>query len=120
LRTFFKLRCPVCGKGKIFSGYLDTPERCPECGFYFMRETGYFLPHSAISYLLVVFAAGVVWLVLHYGLRIESDALTLTSIIVLPVLFGVWSNRHAKMLWMAFDLWIHPPTREDFESRGRS
>jgi hypothetical protein len=85
-----------------------------------MRETGYFLPHSAISYLLVVLAAGVVWLVLHYALRIESDAVTLTSIIILPILFGVWSNRHAKMLWMALDLWMHPPTREDFESRGRS
>ena len=84
-----------------------------------MRETGYFLPHSAISYVLVVAAAAIVWLVMYYVLGIRSDVLVLTSIIVLPVLFGVWSNRHAKMLWMALDLWLHPPTSEDFESRGR-
>ena len=113
------LSCPVCGKGKLFRGYLDTPERCPECGFYFMRETGYFLPHAPISYLIVVGAAVKLWFVLRYVIGVQSDWVMLLSITVLPVLFGVWSNRYAKMLWLAIDLWLHPPGREDFESRGR-
>ena len=109
----------MCGRGKLFRGYLDTPEHCPECGFYFLRETGYFLPHASISYLLVVIAAVIVWLVLHYAVGLESNWVMLALITVLPVLFGFWSNRYAKMIWLALDLWMHPPAREDFESRGR-
>jgi len=119
LRGLFKLCCPVCGKGKIFHGYLDTPERCPECGYYFMRETGYFLPHAPINYLGIVLAALVTWLVLHFILAVESDWIVLTSIVVVPALFAVWSNRYAKMIWLIIDLWLHPPTSEDFEPRGR-
>ncbi|HVQ64370.1 MAG TPA: DUF983 domain-containing protein [Terriglobia bacterium] len=119
LRTFLKLSCPVCGKGKIFRGYLDTPERCPECGYYFMRETGYFLPHAPISYLGIVVVAVLVWAVLRFIMGVESDFIVLTSIIVVPALFAFWSNRYAKMLWLMFDLWLHPPTQEDFEHRGR-
>lgn len=119
LRTFLNLRCPVCERGKIFHRYLDTPERCAECGFYFMRETGYFLPHGPISYLLVLISAVVIWFVLRYVMGVRSDGIVLFAIVVLPVLFGVWSNRYAKMLWLSFDLWMHPPSRDDFEPRGR-
>jgi uncharacterized protein (DUF983 family) len=119
LRTFLKLRCPVCGKGEIFRGYLDTPERCRECGYYFMRESGYFLPHAPISYLAIVFVAFLVWVAVRLVMGVESDAIVLTSIIVVPALFAVWSNRYSKMVWLMFDLWLHPPTQEDFEPRGR-
>jgi len=84
-----------------------------------MRETGYFLPHAPISYLAIVFVALVVWVVVRLILGVESDAVVLTSIIVIPALFALWSNRYAKMLWLVFDLWLHPPTQEDFEPRGR-
>ena len=40
--------------------------------------------------------------------------------IAVAALFAVWSNRYTKMLWLLFDLWMHPPTREDFEERGRA
>jgi hypothetical protein len=119
LANLLTLRCPVCDKGKIFKGFLDTPERCPECGFYFMRETGYFLPHAPISYLLIVGAAAIMWALLRYVFNVESDAIVLSSIVAFGVAVGFWTNRHAKMLWLVFDLWLHPPTQEDFESRGR-
>ena len=84
-----------------------------------MRETGYFLPHAPISYLAIVFVALLVWLIVRLGLRVQSDVAVLASIIVIPAMFAVWSNRYTKMAWLMFDLWIHPPTQEDFESRGR-
>ena len=119
LANLLKLRCPVCEKAKVFDGYLDTPARCPACGFYFMRETGYFLPHAPISYLLIVGAAAFVWALLRVAYHVQSDAIVLSSMVVTGVLFGVWSNRYTKMIWMAVDLWLHPPTKEDFKSRGR-
>jgi hypothetical protein len=84
-----------------------------------MRETGYWLPHAPISYLVIVAAAVVVWFVERYILHIESDTVVLVSITVLPVLFGVWTNRYTKMVWLALDLWLHPVSRDDFEARGR-
>jgi hypothetical protein len=84
-----------------------------------MRETGYWLPHAPIAYLFIVVAAVVVWFVERYILGVESDAIVLLSITVLPVLFGVWSNRYAKMIWLVLDLWLHPVSQEDFAARGR-
>ncbi len=119
LENLLKLRCPVCGKGKIFHGYLDTPASCAECGFYFMRETGYFLPHAPMSYLLMILAAAFAFTLLRLMLRIESDTIVLSSMIAVAVAFGVWSNRYTKMIWLTIDLKLHPPTKEDFQARGR-
>ena len=119
LKNLLNLRCPVCSKGKIFHGYLDTPDSCPECGFYFMRETGYFLPHAPISYLLVILASVFVLALLRMVFHVESDAIVLSSMVIFGVAFGIWSNRYTKMIWLAIDLTLNPPTKEDFQSRGR-
>jgi hypothetical protein len=63
--------------------------------------------------------AVLVWVAVRLVIGVESDVIVLISIIVVPALFAFWSNRYAKMLWMTFDLWLHPPTQEDFEARGR-
>ena len=57
LTALLRLRCPICGKGKLFEGYFDSPVRCPSCGYYFMRESGYFLPHVVIGYAFTVLVA---------------------------------------------------------------
>ena len=35
-----RLRCPVCGKGKLFRTYFTMHECCPCCGVGFAREHG--------------------------------------------------------------------------------
>ena len=114
-----KLRCPPCGKAKIFQGCLDTPSKCPSCGFYFMRETGYWLPHAPISYVVFVAAAVVAWAVMRYVVIVESDAVFLAAMLLFSLVITVWTNRYAKIAWMLLDLALHPPASEDFESRGR-
>ena len=84
-----------------------------------MREAGYFLPHAPISYLLIVAAAAAVWFTMRMVFNVKSDAIVLSSIVVLSVAFGFWSNRYTKMIWLAIDLTLHPPTKEDFQGRGR-
>jgi uncharacterized protein (DUF983 family) len=120
LGALLRLRCPICGKGKLFRGYFDSPERCPSCGYYFMRESGYFLPHVVIGYGLTILAALGAWPVLHYVFGIRSTAITLTTMVAVAVIVGVWSVRYSKVLWLALDLTLHPPNSEDFESRGRN
>jgi uncharacterized protein (DUF983 family) len=117
--AFLNLRCPVCERAKLFKGFFDTPEVCPECGFFFMRETGYFLPHVPIGYAGTVVAALAVWPILHYVFGVRSAAVILTAMLTMAVGFGLWFVRYAKMIWLVVDLAIHPPSTEDFQSRGR-
>jgi len=32
VKTGIRARCPRCGKGPVFKGYLSLRESCPECG----------------------------------------------------------------------------------------
>ena len=32
IRTALRARCPRCGQGPLFEGYLKVRERCPVCG----------------------------------------------------------------------------------------
>jgi uncharacterized protein (DUF983 family) len=117
--ALLRLRCPICGKGKLFEGYFDSPVRCPRCGFFFMRESGYFLPHVVIGYGFTVVAALLTWPLLYYVFGVRNSAVTLTTMVTVALLFGIWFIRYSKVLWLALDLTLHPPNAEDFESRGR-
>src|SRR5262245_49997850 len=119
LGALLRLRCPICGKGELFNGYFDSPSRCPRCGFFFMRETGYFLPHVSIGYAFTVLASLGVWPVLYYLLGVRNAAVTLSIMALVAVVFGIWFIRYSKVLWLALDLTLHPPQSEDFEARGR-
>ncbi len=37
LRTGLTCKCPACGEGKLFSGFLDVAEQCDRCGQDFSR-----------------------------------------------------------------------------------
>jgi uncharacterized protein (DUF983 family) len=43
-------RCPACGTGRIFDGYLKLAERCPDCGL----ETGEFRADDAPPYFTIL------------------------------------------------------------------
>src|SRR5688572_5714236 len=117
--SILRLRCPVCNKGKLFKGFFDTPERCPQCGFFFMRESGYFLPHVPIGYAFTVAMALGTWPIVYYVAGVRSAGLTLALMVGVALGFGIWFLRYAKMLWLALDLTLHPPVDEDFQARGR-
>jgi len=120
LLSIVTLRCPVCHEGKLFKSLLDTPEQCPHCKYFFMRESGYFLPHYAIAYPFTAGAALGTWPFLKYVVGMQSDNVILAGMVVVGGLFGLWSIRYAKMIWLVIDLTFHPPTREDFEQRNRN
>src|SRR5262249_59007647 len=109
----------ICGKGELFKGYCDNPERCPKCGYFFMRESRYFLPHVPIGYGFTVLVSLAMWPLLYFVFGVRNAAVTLTVMIAVAVLFGVWFIRYSKALWLALDLKLNPPSSEDFESRGR-
>lgn len=75
----FKMRCPNCGKGRLFNRFLKVADRCSECGEVFScHQADDFPPYLVIvlvGHLLVplilfvevrysppLWFAGVVWL----------------------------------------------------------
>jgi len=120
LLSILTLRCPVCNQGKLFKTLLDTPEQCPECKYFFMRDSGNYLPHFAIAYVATAGAALGTWPLLRYVVGIQSDGVILTAMILVGLVFGMWFIRYAKMIWLNIDLTIHPPSREDYEQRNRN
>ncbi len=45
-----RLRCPACGRGKIFRGYFTMHDACPHCGRPFQRGAGFFLGSIYFNY----------------------------------------------------------------------
>lgn len=99
-------RCPYCGGGNIFAGWLSLEPQCPTCGTSFEREDGYFLGAYALNLLFAEFVGlgTAVYLLFWTGLRalhlgwqmVIAGALALA----LPILFFPFS----RTVWMALDL----------------
>ena len=58
-----RLRCPRCGRGKLFVGWFRMPERCEECRLDFRREPGFYLGSIYVNYGLtaLVVTVAYVW-----------------------------------------------------------
>ena len=100
------LRCPRCGKTKLFQHGLTMYERCAYCGWVFEREEGYWtgamgvnliISELIVAVVVIPLAAAQVPLLPLIGFGIPCAAL-------LPILF----YRHAKSFWMTFDFLINP------------
>ncbi len=111
LRRGLRQRCPVCGRGKIFKGWIKTYERCPACNFAFEREPGYYTGAIAVNLVVSEFLIAVIAVPLA-----ASQSVSLTVLIVLgctlPFLFPLLFYRPTKSLWMSFDHFIHPVSSE--------
>ena len=91
-----KLRCPVCGKGKLFASYFRMNDACDCCGVGFAREHGQWVGSLDINTLLtaIVLMAGVGFGPL-WSLK-TSLAVWCTAAVVFPILTfrfsrGVWT-----------------------------
>ena len=61
-----RLRCPRCGKDKLYSGLLRMRSSCEHCALRFEREPGFYLGAIYFNYgltaLVVAFGYPVLWL----------------------------------------------------------
>ena len=99
-----RLRCPVCGKGKLFRAWLRMNEKCPHCGAKFEREPGFFLGSIYINYGITALIVAVVYPLLLFGGLVKETPLLIAAVtftVVFPILLFPW----ARSLWLAFDQW---------------
>lgn len=122
-----QLRCPACGTKPIFIPWHKvrslhdwfTPlDGCPRCGYAYEREAGYFL----ISIWAINYGCASILGLILYGLLewfFELPVWTLMGCVLLPVLlFSVSFARHSKSLFLAFDLFFDPHSKEGGEDGG--
>lgn len=86
----------------MFTGLFRMHTTCPECGFKFEREPGYFLGSIYINYGLTAMITTITWVVLHLGYGFEPRPLAI-GLLTFCVVFGTFFFRYARALWLALD-----------------
>jgi uncharacterized protein (DUF983 family) len=111
-----RLRCPRCGQGRLFSGWVSMPRQCESCGLKFEREPGYFLGSIYFNYgvtaLIVTIAALSMMMFSDF-----SERTLLLSLGAFCILFPMWFFRYARALWMAWDHFADPLPATTAESQ---
>ena len=107
LAAIVALRCPRCLKGRVWRRFVSMDPTCPECGFVFERESGYFAGAMVVSYAIAVpiLAAIVIALITLGGLdAVVALIIGNTAYLVLvPFIF-----RYSRVVWLHLDWLIDP------------
>jgi uncharacterized protein (DUF983 family) len=107
LKAGASLRCPRCGRGKVFDGFFRMRRECPLCRLVFEREQGFFVGAIYVNYAATVLIAMPGFFLLdHYAEASLSFQLFLWGAfaLVFPILFF----RHSKSLWLSAAYAFHP------------
>ncbi|MFB9355259.1 DUF983 domain-containing protein [Sneathiella chinensis] len=87
-------KCPGCGNGKIFSGYIKVNHTCPSCGLELFHQRADDAPPYFTMFIVLHFVVSGI-------LTVEkafSPAMWVQLVIWLPLscLFAVWLLPHIK------------------------
>jgi uncharacterized protein (DUF983 family) len=110
LRRGLRRRCPHCGGGGLFTGWLRLAERCPTCGLRFEREAGFFIGALFVNLALTEILM-FLWIVGWFGVALPHPHVSAALLLgigviatVVPVVFYPFS----KTIWAAIHLAMEP------------
>ncbi len=119
IRRALQLRCPACGKGKLFRGWLSMLGSCSDCGRKFDREAGYLLGSIYFNYGVTAFLVVIFYFSFYFAEAMTNRG-RLLVLGVFSLLFPLWFFRYARALWIAFDEqfdpWPNEKERRDHEA----
>jgi uncharacterized protein (DUF983 family) len=107
-----RLRCPVCGEGRLFAGWFRMHASCSHCNATFEREAGFFLGSIYFNYGLTALIVAIAYPTLLFS-RTASENQLLLGAFAFTLLFPVWFFRYARALWLGFDQFMDPRNRRD-------
>jgi len=115
LKRILLVRCPRCGKGKLFRRWFTMYEQCPVCHLVYEREEGFYTGAWAINLIIseLLVAAFIVlvaiWAATHSGTPLIPLVIVgaLFSVL-LPFLFF----HHSRSVWISMNYWLNPPELE--------
>lgn len=115
LKRILLVRCPRCGKGKLFRRWFTMYEHCPVCHLIYEREEGFYTGAWAINLIIseLLVAAFIVlvaiWAATHPGTPLIPLVIVGAIFsVLLPFLFF----RHSRSVWISMNYWLNPPELE--------
>jgi uncharacterized protein (DUF983 family) len=102
-----RLRCPVCGQGKLFRGWFRMYAQCEQCGFGFERGPGYWLGSIYVNYGLTAVLVTAAYFALFFTDAIPQQWV-LWLLTAFCFLFPLWFFRYARSIWVGFDMYFDP------------
>jgi uncharacterized protein (DUF983 family) len=114
-----RLRCPACGRGKLFRSWISMNDPCPECGRKFDRAPGYLLGAIYFNYGVTALLVVVFYFSMFLTGTLTGRQL-LWTLTAFAILFPLWFFRYARALWIAFDeRWDPWPNEEERRQLAR-
>lgn len=107
----WRLRCPSCGRGRLFKNPISMNSSCSECGLRFEREPGYFLGSIYINYGLTALLVTLFYFALFFSGAVSPET-ALWIVTGFALVFPIWFFRYARSLWLGFDHFWDPPTAD--------
>jgi uncharacterized protein (DUF983 family) len=118
LARALRLRCPNCGRGRMFESWFRMRERCDTCGLVYERgEHDYFIGAYLLNLIIAELHIAVLLLVLVLATWPEVPWTTLMWVIGLLTIPGIFVTfPFSRSLWLALDLVFRPAEASDFET----
>ena len=116
LKTGLACRCPRCGKGALFKGYLTLRTECPECGLSY----GFADPADGPAFFVMT-AVGLVGMILLMAFDfIVHPPIWVHAVVTLPILVALCLGclRPFKA-WLVAEQYVHKAAPPEFSSNGK-
>jgi uncharacterized protein (DUF983 family) len=116
LKTGLACRCPRCGKGPLFKGYLSLRPSCPACGL----DYGFADPADGPAFF-VMSGVGLVGMIFLMAFEFTvHPPIWVHALVTLPLLVVLCLGclRPFKG-WMVAEQYVHKAEEARFESVGR-
>ena len=102
-----RLRCPVCGQGKLFRGWFRMHEHCENCSFRFERSPGFWLGSIFVNYGLTALIVTGAYFALFFTDALQPESIV-RLLLVFCVVFPLCFFRYARSFWIAIDVYFDP------------
>jgi uncharacterized protein (DUF983 family) len=102
-----RLRCPVCGVGRLFRGWFRMATACPACEATFEREEGFFQGAIYLGYAATLASGICVYALLAWGLGASHPAVS-ASVLAFTIAIPFLAWRWARAGWLAVDQIVDP------------
>lgn len=116
LRAGLTCRCPRCGEGRLFSGFLKLADHCDACGLKYdfadPADGPAFFVMTAIGILVI--AAWGVWA------AAAQPPIWLQMVVVFPVLIGAsLATLRPVKAWLVAEQYVHKAAEARWASVGK-
>ncbi len=108
LTAVLQAKCPKCRRGKIFNGKIYTlgsqkmNEVCPNCGFRFEIEPGYFYAAMYVSYAINVAIGVTIGLATFIITKKEEPLIYIFTILIACFLVSPFNYRFSRIVLLHY------------------